>query len=82
MSSPIKPFASEAESLQVNDMTVEIRTDRVSVSGSLIVTRDKAGVAHAREMKAILDAVVAALESEKGLPDQVEAKPADTVSDP
>jgi len=48
----------------------------------LIVTRDKAGVAHAREMKAILDAVVAALESEKGLPDQVETKRADTVSDP
>lgn len=82
MTSPIKPFASDTESLQVDELTVENQTDRVSIYGSLIITRDKAGLARAREAKAVLDAVVAALESEKGLPDQVETRPTDTVSDP
>ncbi|UKJ74446.1 hypothetical protein [Azospirillum brasilense] len=82
MPSQIKPFASEAESLQVDELTVENQTDRVSIYGSLIVTKDKKGLQHARELKAILDDVVAALEDEQGLPDQVATKPTDKVEDP
>jgi hypothetical protein len=39
--------------------------------GGLDLTRDKQGLAHARELKALLDRVVRALEAEKDLPDRV-----------
>ncbi|MBP2316802.1 hypothetical protein [Azospirillum soli] len=82
MPAPIQPFASEADSVHIDELTVENQTDRVSLYGSLIVTRDKAGLANARALKAVLDAVVATLETDKTLPDTVATKPTDTVSDP
>lgn len=67
----ITPFANESESFGLGDLTIENRTDRVSVYGSIDLTRDKAGLEHARTLKALLDKVVQALESEKDLPDKV-----------
>ena len=55
----------------IGGLTVENRTDRVSVYGGLDLTRDKRGLAHARELEALLDRVVRALEAEKDLPDRV-----------
>ena len=73
MKQPIEPFANESDSLGIGGLTVENRTDRVSLYGSLDLTRDKRGLADARELKAVVDAVVAALEKEGRLPDQVAA---------
>lgn len=80
--SQIKPSVSEADSLRINEFTIENRTDQVSIYGSLIVTKDKQGLQHARELKALLDEVVATLGKETGLPDQVATKPTDKVQDP
>ena len=66
----IDPFANESDSLGIGGLTVENRTDRVSVYGSLDLTRDRQGLAHARELQALLGRVVRALEAEKGLPEQ------------
>lgn len=82
MPSQITPFASEADSLQIDELTIESQTDRVSIYGSLIVTKDKQGLQYARALKALLDEVVANLEKEAGLPDQVATKPTDKVQDP
>lgn len=65
------PFANESESLGLGDLTVENRTDRVSVYGSLDLTRDQAGLEHARTLKALLDKIVQALEAEANLPDKI-----------
>lgn len=60
----IHPFADESACLQINGMTIENRLDRVSVFGSLELTRDKIGFAMARQLKIAIDAVVLQLESE------------------
>ena len=67
----IEPFANEGNRLGIGGLTVENRTDRVSVYGGLDLTRDKRGLAHARELQTLLDRVVRALEAEKDLPDEV-----------
>ena len=67
----ITPFADEGESLGIGELTVENRTDRVSLYGSLDLTRDERGLAHARELGALLDRVVRALEAERDLSDEV-----------
>ena len=71
MQKTISPFANESESLGVGDLTIENRTDRISIYGSIDLTRDKAGLEHARMLKAVLDKVVQALETEKSLPDKI-----------
>ena len=71
MKKTISPFANESKSLGIGDLTIENRTDRISIYGSIDLTRDKAGLEHARMLKAVLDKVVQVLESEKNLPDKI-----------
>ncbi len=78
----ITPFANESESLALDELTIENRLDQVSLYGAIELTRDKPGLAAARQLKSILDAVVAALEADPNLPDQVPRKPADKVDNP
>jgi hypothetical protein len=71
MKKTISPFANESESLGIGDLTIENRTDRISIYGNIDLTRDKAGLEHARMLKAVLDKVIQALETEKNLPDKI-----------
>ena len=71
MNKTISPFANESESLGIGDLTIENRMDRISIYGSIDLTRDKAGLEHARMLKAVLDKVIQVLESEKNLPDKI-----------
>ena len=71
MKKTISPFASEAESLGVGDLTIENRADRVSIYGSIDLTRDKAGLEQARMLKAALNKLIQALETEKDLLDKI-----------
>ncbi len=66
----LHPFQNEADSLMVDDLTVENRLDRVSLYGTLQITRDKAGLKHAQALKAIIDAVVSTLKAQ-ALPDHI-----------
>jgi hypothetical protein len=77
----ISPFKNESECLQIGSLTVENRLDRVSIFGSIEITRDKVGLAAARELKSILDLTLTELESAE-LPDKVTLKPAKTVKNP
>ena len=63
-----QPFGNGEQSLGLGDLTVENGTDKVSIYGSLDVSRDKAGLKKARELKALADAMVEALEQDKDLP--------------
>ena len=69
MSTDLKPFANESQALSIDGLSVENRLDRVSLFGSVDLTKDKRGLERARALKAVLDATVAALEAEPGLPD-------------
>lgn len=75
------PFANEADTLTIGELHVENRVDRVSIYGSLDLTRDRHGLAHARLLKALLDRIVEALQSEE-LPETITETPAQRVVNP
>jgi len=56
--------------------------DRVTLTGDLVLTRDQAGLALAKELQAIVDGVVKTLSADKQLPDVVEVKEARSVKNP
>lgn len=78
----IKPFKNEEESIAIGELTIENRLDRIELYGSLQITKDKAGLQLAQELKQVLDAAVEALRAEKDLPDQVAVVPPDKVKNP
>ena len=53
----------------IGSLTIENGTDRIAIYGSLDLTRDKAGLAHALALKALLDQAVQHLQADKALPD-------------
>ena len=80
--SKINPFKNEEESVQIGDLTIENRLDRVELYGSLHITKDKAGLKLARSLKELIDSTLKALEEEKGLPDKIRTIPPDTTENP
>jgi hypothetical protein len=82
MSNDFKPFANESDVLRIGALEVGNRIDRVSMAGDLVLTKDKAGLALARELQSIVGQVVKALEAERQLPKTVELKRAQTVKNP
>lgn len=77
----IKPFKNESDSLQIGDMTIENRMDRVSIFGSLDITLDQEGLKAAKELKAVLDLTLAEMEK-VGLPDRIVLTEPETVKNP
>jgi hypothetical protein len=77
----IKPFRNERDSLQIGDLAVENRIDRISIYGSIDITRDKEGLALARQLKKILDLTLAELEKEE-LPERIALATVETVDNP
>jgi len=67
----ITPFANEADSVGIGDLTIENQTDQVSIYGSLDLTRDKRGLKNARALKELVDNVVRVLEADKTLLDKL-----------
>ncbi len=82
MSTPLQPFGNESQSLGIGELTVENRIDQVELYGSLAITRDKAGLALARELKAVVDATLAALETTPELPEHIALRATDSVDNP
>jgi len=79
----LKPFQDDSASIGIGNLTLENGVDRIAIYGSLDITRDRAGLALARQLARLLDQVIVTLTSEKSLPDQVPppAKPT-TVRNP
>jgi len=82
MTEQFKPYANEADVLRIGELEIENRVDRVTLTGDVVLTRDKAGLALAKELQAIVGGVVKALEADKELPDAVKVKEARTVKNP
>jgi hypothetical protein len=75
------PYANEADVLEIGGLTIENRLDRITVSGDLDLTLDKQGLDAARHLRALLDQVVACLESRE-LPDRLPPPTVETVDNP
>ena len=56
-----KPYKNESDALSIAELTIENRVDRVSIFGSLDLTKDKQGLAHAIMLKKIIDDAIAEL---------------------
>ena len=82
MTGKFKPYDNEADVLRIGDLEIENRVDRVTLTGDVVLTRDQAGLALARELQTIVDGVVKALEADKQLPDAVAVKEARSVRNP
>ncbi|WP_029526027.1 hypothetical protein [Polaromonas glacialis] len=80
--SRFKPYANESDVIRIGALEIENRTDRISLTGDVVLTRDQAGLALARELQALIGEVVKALEAEEKLPGTVEVKPAQVVKNP
>ena len=79
----LTPFADDAASLSIGKLTIENGTNCLALYGTLDLTRDKQGLAHARALKALLDQAVQVLEADKTLPDAIPAPAAaKTVANP
>lgn len=63
-------------------MDIENRVDRVSLTGDLVLSRDKAGLALAKELQLLIDGIVKALEADSQLPETIALKPARIVKNP
>lgn len=48
MTEKFKPYANEADVLRIGELEIENRVDRVTLTGDVELTRDKAGLALAR----------------------------------
>ena len=81
MNDSINPFQNESDSLQVGELTIENRIDRVSFYGSLDITRDKEGLEKAKHLKSILTMVCEKLEN-SDLPDHITIVPTESVTNP
>lgn len=67
----LKPFADDAASILIGELTIEKGTDRIALYGLLDLARDKQGLAHAHALAALLDQAIQFLEADKSLLDAV-----------
>lgn len=79
---PFMPFQNESDTFNMDKLTVENRMDRISIYGSLDITKDKAGLEHAMLLKRLLDATIDELKRDKQLPDHIALKEVDIVNNP
>jgi hypothetical protein len=70
-------FANDEEVLNIEGdaLTVSNGTARVAIAGTLRIGKDKRGLKAARALQAAVDGIVAALEREKALPDEIDDEP-------
>ncbi|MCJ2056452.1 hypothetical protein MKL09_07790 [Methylobacterium sp. J-048] len=69
-----EPFADDAAVRNIGALSFENGTDRIALHGSLDLTRDKAGLAQARQLQSTFDAIVKVLEA-GDLPETVAEAP-------
>jgi hypothetical protein len=77
----IQPFQNEEEVVAISELTIENRLDRVSIYGSIDITRDKQGQEYLFELKRQIDAIAEQMKNEE-LPDRVEIAEVKEVDNP
>lgn len=75
------PFENEADVVEIGQLALENRLDRITLSGDLDLTADKPGLEQARLLHDLLGKVVASLEA-KDLPERLPPPDVKTVANP
>jgi hypothetical protein len=75
------PYENEADVVEVGNLTLENRVDRITISGDVDLTADRRGLEQARLLQDLLARVVASLESRE-LPDSLPPPDVKTVGNP
>ena len=75
------PFANESQVVTIGRLMVENRLDRVTLSGDVDITADQAGLAMAKDVHALLAAIVHRLEAQP-LPRALPPPTVTTVANP
>ncbi|SAK80817.1 hypothetical protein AWB74_00490 [Caballeronia arvi] len=72
-----KPFANDTDVMNIagDAINIENGVKRLSVSGDLTITRDKAGLANALALHKALGAIVDALQNDASLPAKLPDEP-------
>ena len=82
MDNEFQPFANESDVIRIGGLEIENRIDRLTLTGDLVLSRDRAGLALARELHALLGCAITTLESDPALPERIEILPARVVPNP
>jgi hypothetical protein len=80
--SSLLPFENETQSINIDELTIENRLDRIELYGALVITRDQVGLQRALEIQTLINATVQSLQTEKNLPQAVEIKPSEKIDNP
>ncbi len=75
------PFANEADVLEVGNLAIENRLDRITIGGDVDLTLDRPGLAKAKLLHQLLGAVVATLEA-AALPESLPPPDVKSVANP
>ena len=78
---PFMAYANESDAITLGELTIENRVDRISISGSIELTKDKEGLQYAYKLKRIIDSAIEVLKK-SDLPDHVELNANETVENP
>jgi hypothetical protein len=71
-----KPFGDESSSWSIGGLTVENDADKVTLYGNLEIHRDRNGLANARLLRDIAQAMIDGLGPESALPETAQEPPA------
>lgn len=75
------PYANESDVVEIGNLMIENRVDRITLSGDIDLTLDVQGLQQARQLQRMLNDVVAVLESQT-LPEHLPPPDIDTVANP
>ena len=78
----LQPFENETQSIQIDELTIENRLDRIELYGALVITRDQMGLQRALEIQTLINATVQSLQAQTDLPQALVIKPSETIDNP
>ena len=77
-----KAFENGTESHAIHDLTIENDVDRVNIYGNLQITKDQEGLKSAKALQAYVNDIVAYLDKQTNLPEQIERQVEGEIENP